>query len=64
MTTVSGQAGSNIPTTGTTFRIGADTRNGATVTNGDISAVRMYSQALTAAEVAQNYNAQKSRFGL
>ena len=57
-------AGSNIPTTGTTFRIGADTRNGATVTNGDISAVRMYNTALTASQVLQNYNAQKSRFGL
>ena len=63
VTTVS-NAGSNIASTGSTFRIGADTRNGSTVTNGDISAVRMYSQALTAAEVLQNFNAQKSRFGL
>ena len=55
-------AGSNIPTTGTTFRIGADSRNGTTVTNGDISTVRMYNTALTAAQVTQNYNAQKSRF--
>jgi len=64
VTTVSGQAGSNIPTTGTTFRIGADSRNGATVTNGDISIVKMYNIALTSAEVTQNFNAQKSRFGL
>jgi hypothetical protein len=56
--------GSNIASTGSTFRIGADSRNGSTVTNGDISTVRMYSQALTATEVLQNYNAQKSRFGL
>ena len=55
-------AGSNIPTTGTTFRIGADSRNGTTVTNGDISAVRMYNIALTAAQVTQNFNAQKNRF--
>jgi len=56
--------GSNIASTGSTFRIGADSRNGSTVTNGDISTVRMYSQALTATEILQNFNAQKSRFGL
>ena len=54
--------GSNIASTGSTFRIGADSRNGSTVTNGDISTVRMYNIALTAAQVTQNYNAQKSRF--
>ena len=32
--------------------------------DGDISIVRYYNQALTATEVSQNYNAQKSRFGL
>jgi len=63
ISTVTG-AGSNIPSTGTTFRIGADTRNGSTVTNGDIPIVRMYNTILTAAEVTQNFNAQKSRFGL
>jgi hypothetical protein len=62
ITTVSGQAGSNVSTTADTYKIGADSRNGSTVTNGDISTVRMYSQALTAAEVTQNYNAQKNRF--
>ena len=56
--------GSNIRSTSSTFRIGADSRNGSTVTNGDISTVRMYSQALTATEILQNFNAQKSRFGL
>jgi len=56
--------GSNIPSTSSTFRIGADSRNGSTVTNGDIATVRMYNRALTAAEVSQNFNAQKSRFGL
>ena len=55
-------AGSNIPTTGTTFRIGADSRNGDTVTNGNISIVRMYNQALTDEEVTQNYNAHKEKF--
>ena len=56
--------GSNIASTGTTFRIGADSRNGDPVLNGNIASVRMYSQALTTAEALQNYNAQKSRFGL
>ena len=56
--------GSNIASTGSTFRIGADSRNGSTVTNGDISTVRMYNIALTAEQVSQNYNAQKTRFGL
>ena len=56
--------GTNIASTSSTFRIGADLRNGSTVTNGDISTVRMYNRALSAAEVTQNYNAQKSRFGL
>jgi hypothetical protein len=32
--------------------------------NGDISSTRIYNKSLTAAEVLQNYNAQKSRFGL
>ena len=32
--------------------------------NGGIAACRVYYQALTATEVLQNYNAQKSRFGL
>jgi hypothetical protein len=32
--------------------------------NGDIANTQMYNRALTAAEVQQNYNAQRSRFGL
>lgn len=32
--------------------------------NGGIAACRVYYQALTAAQVTQNFNAQKSRFGL
>ena len=32
-------------------------------TNGDIAAVRTYNRTLSAAEIAQNFNAQKSRFG-
>jgi len=32
--------------------------------NGDIAVIRIYNRNLTAAESLQNYNAQKSRFGL
>ena len=32
--------------------------------NGEIPVVKVYNRALTASEVLQNYNAQKSRFGL
>ena len=32
--------------------------------DGSIASTRIYSRALTAEEVSQNYNAQKSRFGL
>jgi hypothetical protein len=32
-------------------------------TNGDIATVRTYNRTLSAAEIAQNFNAQKSRFG-
>ena len=32
--------------------------------NGDIGPTKMYSKALSAAEVKQNYNALKGRFGL
>jgi hypothetical protein len=32
--------------------------------NGNISSVKVYNRALSASEVQQNYNAQKSRFNL
>jgi hypothetical protein len=32
--------------------------------NGNIASVQIYNRALSASEIAQNYNAQKSRFGL
>ena len=32
--------------------------------DGNVGAVRLYNRALSAAEILQNYNAQKSRFGL
>jgi Concanavalin A-like lectin/glucanases superfamily len=37
---------------------------GGSYHNGNISMIRLYNRALSAAEVLQNYNALKSRFGL
>jgi len=47
-----------------TLRIG--TRDDAYFAHfvGDISLIKIYNRALTAAEIQQNYNATKSRFGL
>lgn len=45
------------------LRIGGYTTNNYDL-NGRISTVKLYNRALTAAEVQQNYNATKSRFGL
>ena len=38
--------------------------NGAEHFDGNIANMKLYNTALTAAQVTQNYNAQKSRFGL
>ena len=46
-----------------TFRIGRD-GNGTDNFNGSTSNVLLYNRALSSQEVLQNYNAQKSRFGL
>jgi hypothetical protein len=49
------------------FRIGSYNTQSDTITlvfNGNISNVIVYNRALTATEVLQNYNAQKTRFGL
>jgi hypothetical protein len=54
----------DIATVATPFRLGRDTRDGTTCLNGKIGNVKLYNKALTAAEVLQNYNATKSRFGL
>ena len=37
---------------------------GSEVFGGDIASAQVYSSALTASEILQNFNAQKSRFGL
>jgi len=55
---------SDINTTGMTFRIGRDVRTDSTNMNGKISTINIYSKALLPAEVKQNYNALKGRFGL
>lgn len=46
------------------FFIGNNTNNSIQKFNGDISVVKVYNRALSAAEVLQNYNATKARFGL
>ena len=50
-------------TNNTNKLIGTNSSGGEAV-DGKIPIVRFYNQALTAAEVLQNFNAQKSRFGL
>ena len=50
-------------TSGNTFRIGTfNSTNGSF--NGKIYLARLYNRDLTASEVLQNYNAQRSRFGV
>ena len=39
-------------------------RGDSRYTNGNIASVRVYNRALSSSEILQNYNAQKSRFGL
>jgi hypothetical protein len=50
-------------TSGTNLLIGSE-RNSSLFLNGKISNVQVYNRALTAQEVLQNYNAQKSRYNL
>lgn len=55
---------STINTTGTpTFRLMQAT-SGIAPTRGSLAIARIYNRAITATEVLQNYNAEKSRFGL
>ena len=46
------------------FTIGADIRDSISYVNGNISQFLIYNRVLTAAEVLQNYNTTKGRFGL
>jgi len=53
---------------GPNFRIGADTTNaggmGAEPFSGTIYSQKLYNRVLTAAEIAQNFNAHRGRYGL
>jgi len=53
-----------IPTNATGLFIGAYGPGSGYRLNGKIAVSRVYTKSLTAAEVLQNFNAQKSRFGL
>ena len=46
------------------FRIGADVNGGAESLGGNIYNVKVYNQVLTAAEVTQNFNALRGRYGI
>jgi hypothetical protein len=56
--------GSNIASTGSTFRIGGDTRDGTTVTNGGIGSLKLYNKALSTEEVTQNFTATRNLYGI
>lgn len=58
-----GSSSSSIGTESTPFRIGTTT-GGTEQYGGKIYTTLVYNRALSAEEVLQNYNAQKSRFGL
>ena len=53
-----------VSSTGNLFSIGSRAGGGVGFFNGNIANVCIYDRALTASEVLQNYNTQKSRFGL
>ena len=50
--------------TGAVLRIAARQNSSLLPISGKMPSVKVYNQALSAAEILQNYNAQKSRFGL
>lgn len=57
------EAAGSIAPNGNSARIGSRT-NGSYYFKGELPLVKIYSRALTADEVAQNYNAIKNRFGI
>ena len=58
-------SGSIVPALDGSLGIGYETQsNFGRALNGRISMARLYSRALTASEIVQNYNATKGRFGL
>jgi hypothetical protein len=56
--------GNQLTSASTDIRIGADTSSFQYLLNGNISQVSIYNRALTAAEIQQNFNATRSRFGI
>jgi hypothetical protein len=60
---LSNSINSNVNISVSTVNIGR-WQSGGRYFNGDIASAQIYNRALTAAEVLQNYNATKSRFGL
>jgi len=64
LVSTSANSGTNITSTGSTFRIGSDTRTGTTVHNGTIPIIKLYNRALSAQEIKQNYNTYKNRFNI
>jgi hypothetical protein len=54
----------NVVTNTNGIRIGSDIQGGWTYANKNVYSVKVYNKALTVSEVEQNFNAQKSRFGL
>jgi hypothetical protein len=51
-------------TTHNQYYVGRHWTGGTQILNGNIPVVQVYNRALSAAEITQNFNAQKNRFGL
>jgi hypothetical protein len=49
---------------GQNFRIGCDVNQIVEQFGGNLYSLKVYNRALTAAEIQQNFNATKSRYGL
>ena len=54
----------NITNTTTSVRLGSRGSGSGNFFNGEIYTTRIYNRALSSSEVLQNYNSQKTRFGL
>ena len=59
----SGTTANSIGTAGASFRLGTNTSTTEQLT-GNISVTQVYNRALSVAEIAQNYNALRGRYGL
>jgi len=57
-------AASNLAPNGSSIRIGSRSNGDSRYFNGYIPIMKIYNKSLTSAEVLQNFNATKSRFGL